>query len=69
MRPVAKFPDPDICRTIHDFADNWECLGALFASRGKCPHLRKIGANHYCGYPEPWNFAREDEIKGVAYDM
>ncbi len=69
MRSVSKFPDPAICRTIHDFADKWECLGESSVLRDQCPHQLKLGASCYCGYPEPWNFAREDEIKGVAYEL
>jgi hypothetical protein len=60
MRPSSKFPDPEICKTRHDFSNYWECLEEKLASLKRCPYLRKMGLYYYCTYPESWSFASEE---------
>ncbi len=69
MQPSLKLPDPDICRTRHDFADYWECLGKGSPPPANCPFLRRKGLSNYCVHAECWSFAREDDIKGISNDL
>ena len=69
MRHSSKFPDPDICKTKHDFSDYWECLEEGLARMEHCPYLRKIGLNYYCTHSECWNYASEEGLNEFNYDL
>jgi hypothetical protein len=42
------------CKTVHVFADFWECQAAQAES---CPHSLPLRNCYYCQHPECWSFA------------
>ncbi len=69
MNLSFKLPDPAICKTRHDFADYWKCIGEKSSIPNHCPHLRKMGLNHYCTHAENWSFANEESVEKSENDL
>jgi len=49
-------PDPDRCKTIHVFADYWECQAD---HAGFCRYALPLRESFYCQHPESWSFTKE----------